>query len=883
MRKRKAMPVLLTVLALLLAPLPSAAAGPVSPAPAFADLQGHWAAGSVAEATALGLISGYPDGRFRPDQPVTRAEFVKLVVQGRRLTPAPGTGGFADVAEHWLVQDGYLQAATDAGLVVPTDFGDPPRLEPDRPITRQEVAVIAARFLHKQAAAMVLRGAPLPYVEAIDGWASGALAVATSAGILQGYPDGAFGPGLPLTRAEAAAVAVRLVRMAVAEGSLAAPPASQAPRAVPVWEANAWQVSTLSGLPVPDQPGPSSLAAGPDGSLYLTDGRGLWQVTPPGAARRVYAGAGLGAVAVAGDGTLYTAAGNRVLRIAAGQGTAWAGSEEAFFADGSAAQARFSGIRALCAGAAGDLFVLEGGPRLRRIDPAGNVSTVAGLTPLAFDDLLLRISAGPNEGGAAEGYGRLTSLPGGAMTCDAAGNVYLGGQDIVRVSPSGQVTWLAGNQRVAGYADGLAAEAQFAQITGLAVDRWGDLWIADGGNQRLRRLTPDGHVYTVAGGGERRAEPRPTHGYDLVYAAGDRDGPGPDARFQYPQGLALAGGSLFVAQSGGAPLRRIDGLATPYADGQTVAAVVGPGLAPGATLTGQTAPGPVTVDLALYAPVLRVKLSVDGAPVATGGDPVYTMGWDATAAAPGAHSLTLQAERPGGGWQVGAAGTVQIGPGLAPPLPYSGDAHAALLAPGSGSWLQGVVTVTAATDGTPTQLRLDGETLAAGSDRLLTATWDTTTVADGAHRLAVGWGEAGGSMRWRESTVQVINGGPPALPDEAELLRVVIAGQRHDYGSVQPRLVDGEPWLPFTETMEACGFWVNWDGATHTLLAWRSDSPFRLTLHEDTGAVAAPAGDFRLPRPPLSVHNNLLVPATLFAAIGHAPQYDAAQRTVTLP
>jgi sugar lactone lactonase YvrE len=100
------------------------------------------------------------------------------------------------------------------------------------------------------------------------------------------------------------------------------------------------------------------------------------------------------------------------------------------------------------------------------------------------------------------------------------------------VSPDGTVATVAGG--VAGFEDGRGASARFRGPSGLAIDAAGNLYIADTGNNAIRRITPDGIVATVAGDG----------------VAGFRDGPGRDARFNGPIGLALdAAGRVIVADT----------------------------------------------------------------------------------------------------------------------------------------------------------------------------------------------------------------------------------------------------------------------------------------------------------------------------------------------
>jgi glucose/arabinose dehydrogenase len=115
------------------------------------------------------------------------------------------------------------------------------------------------------------------------------------------------------------------------------------------------------------------------------------------------------------------------------------------------------------------------------------------------------------------------------------------------------VSTLAGDG-VAGFRDGLAERARFSEPFGVAVGPDGTIYVADAGEaHRVRRLTPDGQVSTLAGG-------------DRGFA----DGPGQTARFSTPSGLALApDGTLFVADTGNNAIRRVapDGSVTTIAGG----------------------------------------------------------------------------------------------------------------------------------------------------------------------------------------------------------------------------------------------------------------------------------------------------------------------------
>jgi sugar lactone lactonase YvrE len=87
------------------------------------------------------------------------------------------------------------------------------------------------------------------------------------------------------------------------------------------------------------------------------------------------------------------------------------------------------------------------------------------------------------------------------ITTDAAGNVYVGETSWIRkISPAGEVTTLAGGV-TSGYVDGTGSSARFLDVTDLALDASGNLYIADYGNYCIRKITPAGVVSTVAGNG----------------------------------------------------------------------------------------------------------------------------------------------------------------------------------------------------------------------------------------------------------------------------------------------------------------------------------------------------------------------------------------------
>ncbi|TWJ04655.1 NHL repeat-containing protein [Mucilaginibacter frigoritolerans] len=131
-----------------------------------------------------------------------------------------------------------------------------------------------------------------------------------------------------------------------------------------------------------------------------------------------------------------------------------------------------------------------------------------------------------------------------AVAVDAAGNVYVAdyGNDMIRkITPGGKVSTLAGSG-VQGSVNGTGEAASFNRPSGVAVDANGNVYVADAGNSLIREVSAAGVVTTVAGG-------------DTTGAA---NGPGASATFNYPTGVALdAAGNLYVADAGNNLIRLI--------------------------------------------------------------------------------------------------------------------------------------------------------------------------------------------------------------------------------------------------------------------------------------------------------------------------------------
>ncbi|MBX3103137.1 MAG: T9SS type A sorting domain-containing protein [Bacteroidetes bacterium] len=202
--------------------------------------------------------------------------------------------------------------------------------------------------------------------------------------------------------------------------------------------------------------------------------------------------------------------------------------------NGTVANARFYFPYGLAMDTQGNLYVADRNNHcIRRITPQGEVSTLAGGQAPGFLD---------GTGGAARFY-----FPSG-ITTDPDGNVYVteyGSHRVRKVTPAGVVTTVAGGGSVSvdggSFADGTGVFARFNSPMGIVRDAEGNLYVADVGNHRIRKVSPQGVVTTLAG-----------------LAAGYVDGPLNTARFNFPHGLGIdAAGDLYVADTYNHRIRRI--------------------------------------------------------------------------------------------------------------------------------------------------------------------------------------------------------------------------------------------------------------------------------------------------------------------------------------
>ena len=287
---------------------------------------------------------------------------------------------------------------------------------------------------------------------------------------------------------------------------------------------NSW-VNVVNGL-VPDVNG--NAGANPTTRVSTLAGSTRGYVDGTGAAAQFYGPSG---VAVDGSGTVYVAdqynqrirkiTATGVVSTLAGSGvTNSMGNTPGGYADGTGVAAQFDNPTGVAVDGTSNVYVADQyNQRIRKIVVAtGEVTTLAGSTQ-----------------GYADGTGAAAQFnnPKG-VAVDGSGNVYVADQNNHRIRKivvaTGVVSTLAGS--TAGYADGTGAAAQFNNPKGVAVDGSGTVYVADGNNQRIRKITATGVVSTVAGTG--------TVGY--------AEGTGAAAQFNSPYGVAVDGsGTVYVA------------------------------------------------------------------------------------------------------------------------------------------------------------------------------------------------------------------------------------------------------------------------------------------------------------------------------------------------
>ncbi|MFD2012734.1 hypothetical protein ACFSHO_01380 [Acinetobacter vivianii] len=179
---------------------------------------------------------------------------------------------------------------------------------------------------------------------------------------------------------------------------------------------------------------------------------------------------------------------------------------------------------------------------IRKISPAGIVTTIAGLA---------MVKGSTDGAGTTARFNAPT-----AIAVDSSDNVYVsdtGNYTIRKISPTGNVTTLAGAVGKSSYADGQGSMARFVYVGGIAAGKNGNVFVADSFSRTIRKISPTGVVTTIAGSG--------------TVEEGNINGNGTNARFRLPVGIAIDNNdNIFVCDSGSYTIRKI----SPKADVTTI-------------------------------------------------------------------------------------------------------------------------------------------------------------------------------------------------------------------------------------------------------------------------------------------------------------------------
>jgi mucin-19 len=269
----------------------------------------------------------------------------------------------------------------------------------------------------------------------------------------------------------------------------------------------------------------------PSGSVSTFAGSGIsGYVDSIGSNARFNSPMGL---AVDSSGNLFVTdySNNRIRKIiSSGTVTTVAGNGVSGFLDGTGTNSMFSAPIGITVDTLGNLYVADrDNHRIRKIAPSGLVSTLAGSGAKSF----------------ADGAGTIAmfNMPHG-VTADVNGNVFVGDSDnnrIRMITPTGVVTTVAGSGSKS-FADGIGTNADFDGPAGITVDPLGNLYVADWGNNRIRKILSSRVVVTIVGSG----------------TGGFADGIGTTAIFHNPTLIGLGpDGSVYVADFFNHRIRKI--------------------------------------------------------------------------------------------------------------------------------------------------------------------------------------------------------------------------------------------------------------------------------------------------------------------------------------
>jgi len=428
---------------------------------------------------------------------MTREEFcvaVAMLFNNGRTSETPPP--FEDIQEIKAENLPYLSALVEDGFLQGVGIDGRAYMHPNTTISRQEVVTLLGRMLGQTSESA------LSFIdeESIALYAYAHIAWFVDWGIISGYPDGSFRPESSINAGELAILAMRTLDLQKSTSSM---------------------VETLAGTGGPGLADggrldarftlPYGLIGEPDGTVTVFD-------TYNNAIRQI-----------TGDGT----------QTLAGKVESYDehGFPRGFYIDDTLDIALMNrpsdGVR----DSAGNLYIADSANHVIRHIRDGSMYTFSGTVQGHAD-------------GARDAARFDTPM---AIAIDRYDNIYVAdtlNNCIRKIDRAGNATTIAGVPGVEGYLDGEAQIALFRAPSGIAVSPDGSaIFVSDTGNQLIRRIE-DGRVTTFAGSiGELYDDGEPMGGF--------RNGLAPYARFSLPRGIALANGTIYIADSGNHMIRAV--------------------------------------------------------------------------------------------------------------------------------------------------------------------------------------------------------------------------------------------------------------------------------------------------------------------------------------
>ncbi|NIK78228.1 L-asparaginase type II [Paenibacillus castaneae] len=174
----------------------------------FSDIAGHWAEAAIKEAVAAGVVKGYADGTFKPNNTITRAEFSVILMRALKEEGEGASIAFTDNGKIAAWAEDAVARALKANIISGYPDGS---FRPSASITRTEMV----SMITKAIGLTVETNATTSFADngEIPEWAKGAVKAVTDKGIIQGRQDNMFAPKATATRAEAITVMMKMLKL----------------------------------------------------------------------------------------------------------------------------------------------------------------------------------------------------------------------------------------------------------------------------------------------------------------------------------------------------------------------------------------------------------------------------------------------------------------------------------------------------------------------------------------------------------------------------------------------------------------------------------------------------------------------------------------------